>query len=118
MPELFTRIKPYILQLTKWTEQNLPAGLNPKQDTYKSTVLSFVQYLEANIIFPKVVGKQLNISIWATLVAIIAGGIIRGVSGMILFIPLVAILKIVSDNNIEEMKALNIILNRDDHDPN
>lgn len=74
-------------------------------------VFSFVQYLEANIIFPKVVGTQLNVSTWATLVAIIAGGIIWGVSGMILFIPFVAILKIVTDN-ISSLEALNILLNR------
>lgn len=75
-------------------------------------VFSFVQYLEANIIFPKIVGKQLNVSTWATLVAIIAGGIIWGVAGMILFIPFVAILKIITDN-VEEGKALNILLNRE-----
>lgn len=59
-------------------------------------VFTFVQYLEANLIFPLVVGRQLNVSTWATLVAIIAGGIVWGVSGMILFIPFVAILKIIS----------------------
>lgn len=74
-------------------------------------VFAFVQYLEANIIFPKVVGSQLNVSTWATLVAIIAGGIIWGVSGMILFIPFAAIIKIVSDH-IRELKPLNILLDR------
>jgi predicted PurR-regulated permease PerM len=77
-------------------------------------VFSFVQYLEANIIFPKVVGTQLNVSTWATLVAIMVGGIIWGVSGMILFIPFVAILKIITDN-LEEFEALNILLSRDKH---
>lgn len=43
-------------------------------------VFILVQYLEANVIFPKVVAKQLNISTWATLVAIIAGGILWGMS--------------------------------------
>lgn len=75
-------------------------------------VFSVVQYLEANVIFPAVVGTQLNVSTWATLVAIIAGGIIWGVSGMILFIPFVAILKIVTDH-IKELDWLNILLNRD-----
>lgn len=74
-------------------------------------IFSFVQYLEANIIFPKVVGTQLNVSTWATLVAILAGGIIWGVSGMILFIPLVAILKIVS-SYIKELEPLYILLSR------
>jgi predicted PurR-regulated permease PerM len=74
-------------------------------------VFSFVQYLEANVIFPKVVGTQLHVSTLAMLVAIIIGGIIWGVAGMVLFIPFVAILKIVSDN-IEEWGPLNLLLGR------
>lgn len=74
-------------------------------------IFGFVQYLEANIIFPKVVGTQLNVSTLAMLVAIIAGGIIWGVAGMVLFIPFVAILKIITDN-IEEWKAINLLLSR------
>jgi predicted PurR-regulated permease PerM len=74
-------------------------------------VFAFVQYLEANVIFPVVVGTQLNISTWATLVAVIAGGILWGVSGMILFIPFLAILKIISDN-VPGWKALNLLLSR------
>ena len=74
-------------------------------------VFGFVQYLEANVIFPKIVGAQLNVSTWATLVAFIAGGLVWGVNGMILFIPFVAILKMVSDA-IPEWEALNILLRR------
>lgn len=75
-------------------------------------VFSFIQYLEANVIFPKVVGDQINVNTWATLVAIIAGGIIWGMSGMILFIPFVAILKVVSDN-VPGMEEIGILLGRD-----
>jgi predicted PurR-regulated permease PerM len=74
-------------------------------------VFSFVQYLEGNVIFPRVVGYQLNLSTWSTLVAIVAGTILWGVAGMILFIPFLAILKIVSDQ-VEDLKPLNILLNR------
>jgi predicted PurR-regulated permease PerM len=74
-------------------------------------VFGFVQYLEANVIFPKVVGAQLNVSTLAIMIAFIAGGIVWGVSGMILFIPLVAIFKIISDH-IEEWKPLNLLLSR------
>jgi predicted PurR-regulated permease PerM len=76
-------------------------------------MFAFVQYLEANIIFPKVVGSELNISTWATLVAIIAGGILWGMAGMILFIPFLAILKIVTDH-IPSLRALNLILTRNE----
>lgn len=74
-------------------------------------VFSFVQYLEANLIFPKVVAAQLNVSTWATLVAIVAGGLLWGISGMILFIPFVAILKLIV-SRVKEGEALNILLSR------
>ncbi|MFT4832606.1 MAG: putative PurR-regulated permease PerM [Psychroserpens sp.] len=74
-------------------------------------VFSIVQYLESSIIFPKIVGEQMNVSTWAILVALLGGGIIWGVSGMVLFIPFVAILKIVS-GYVEEWKPLNILLGR------
>jgi predicted PurR-regulated permease PerM len=51
------------------------------------------------------------VSTWATLIAIVAGGLLWGVSGMILFIPFLGILKIVSEN-IPEWEALNILLSR------
>jgi predicted PurR-regulated permease PerM len=76
-------------------------------------IFAFVQYLEANVIFPKVVGTQLNISTWATLVAVIAGGILWGAAGMVLFIPFIAILKIVSDN-VEGWKPLQVLLSREE----
>ena len=76
-------------------------------------IFAVVQYLEANVIFPRVVGVQLNVSTWAMLVAVIAGGILWGVSGMILFIPFVALLKISTDY-IEEWRPLNVLLSRTD----
>ena len=74
-------------------------------------VFSFVQYLEANVIFPSVVGTQLHISTLAMLIAIISGGIIWGVAGMVLFIPFVAILKIISEN-IDDWKPMSLLLGR------
>ncbi len=74
-------------------------------------IFTVVQYLEANVIYPKVVGAQLNLSTWATLVGIVVGTIIWGIAGMILITPLLAILKIISDY-IPEWKPINLLLNR------
>ncbi len=79
-------------------------------------LFSFVQYLEGNVIFPRVVASQLNVSTWATLVAILAGGILWGVNGMILFIPFAGILKLITDY-IPEWEALNILLRRNKSGP-
>ena len=60
-------------------------------------IFTFVQYLEANIIFPMAVSSRLKINSLVTIVAIIAGGILWGASGMILFIPFLGILKLIAD---------------------
>lgn len=74
-------------------------------------VFAFVQYLEANVIFPGLVAAQLKVSTWATLVAIIAGGIIWGISGMILFIPFIGIVRLTLDH-IPECEPLKILIRR------
>lgn len=74
-------------------------------------VFAFVQYLEANVIFPRVVASELKVSTWATLVAILTGGLLWGVSGMILFIPFIGIAKLVLDY-IPEWEAVKILLRR------
>jgi predicted PurR-regulated permease PerM len=60
-------------------------------------VFVFVQYLEANVIFPWAVGRRLEMNTLATLVVIVMGGILWGASGMILFVPFAAILKLIAD---------------------
>ncbi|BAU53832.1 AI-2E family transporter [Mucilaginibacter gotjawali] len=74
-------------------------------------IFVFIQYLESNVIFPWVVGNQLNLSTWATLVAIIAATLLWGIAGMVLVSPFLAILKIITDH-VPAMKPLNILLNR------
>jgi predicted PurR-regulated permease PerM len=62
-------------------------------------IFMFVQYLEANLIFPIAVSSRLNVNTLVMLVAIFAGGIVWGVAGMILFVPFVGILKLIADHN-------------------
>ena len=77
------------------------------------TVLAVVQYLEANLIFPKVVGGKLGLNTMASLLIIFAGGLLWGVAGMILFLPLASILKLVSEE-IPEWQALRLLLGGED----
>ncbi|TAH41357.1 MAG: AI-2E family transporter [Bacteroidetes bacterium] len=68
-------------------------------------VFTIVQYLEANVIFPFTVSQRLNLNTFVTIVAILAGGILWGASGMILFIPFLGILKLIADKS----KSMNTI---------
>jgi predicted PurR-regulated permease PerM len=72
-------------------------------------IFAFVQYLEANLIFPLAVSSRLKINALVTIVSIFAGAIIWGVSGMILFIPFIGILKLVADRT-PSLRTLSVIL--------
>jgi predicted PurR-regulated permease PerM len=72
-------------------------------------VFSSVQVLEAYIIFPYAVGSRLKINTLAILVMVLAGGILWGASGMILFIPFISILKLLADRT-ESLKSLSLLL--------
>ncbi|GAA4297573.1 AI-2E family transporter [Nibribacter koreensis] len=60
-------------------------------------IFAFVQFLEGNFITPNVVGSKVSINPFAAIVALIMGGEIWGAAGMILSIPLIAILKVLFD---------------------
>jgi predicted PurR-regulated permease PerM len=75
-------------------------------------IFMFVQYLEANLIFPIAVSSRLNVNTLVMLIAIFAGGILWGLAGMILFVPFVGILKLVADHN-PKLKTLSMALGTD-----
>ncbi len=62
-------------------------------------VFVFVQFLEGNFITPMVTGSKVSINPMAAIVALILGGELWGTAGMILSIPLIAVLKVVFDAN-------------------
>lgn len=72
-------------------------------------LFSLVQYLEANLIFPLAVSNKLKINALATISAIVVGGIIWGVAGMILFVPFLAIAKLIVDNS-PKLKTWSVLL--------
>lgn len=72
-------------------------------------MFAFVQYLEANVIFPVAVSNRLNVNTLVMLLAIFAGGILWGMAGMILFVPFVGIIKLIADHN-PNMKTLSMAL--------
>lgn len=72
-------------------------------------IFAFVQLLEANIIFPLAVGNRLKLNPLIIIIMIIAGGILWGAAGMILFIPFISIIKLIADRT-ESLKILSILL--------
>jgi len=74
-----------------------------------------VQMLEGNLFTPVIVGSQVSMNALATLALIFIGAQIWGLSGMILFIPLGAILKIIFDE-VDSLKHYGYILGRSEQE--
>jgi putative heme transporter len=72
-------------------------------------LMSFNQFIDNNFLTPKIVGSHVRINPLATIMAIVAGGLLWGIAGMILFIPLLGILKIICDH-IDFMKPFGYLL--------
>ncbi|WP_345072680.1 AI-2E family transporter [Hymenobacter fastidiosus] len=60
-------------------------------------VFMVVQFLEGNFITPMITGSQVSINPMAAILALVLGAELWGTPGMILSIPLVAVLKVVLD---------------------
>lgn len=61
--------------------------------------IAFVQFLDNNILMPRIVGSKVRINALGTIVGVFIGGSLAGVSGMFLSLPVIAILKIVFDRS-------------------
>lgn len=68
-----------------------------------------IQTIDNYFIEPNVVGGEVNLSALASIMSIIIGGVIWGVAGMILFIPMIGILKIIFDH-VEPLKPLGYVI--------
>lgn len=78
----------------------LYALMNHSPTTALYVLIAFwaVQFLEGNFLTPKIIGGEVSLNPLAAILSLVAGGFVWGLSGMVLFIPLAAILKIVCQN--------------------
>ncbi len=70
---------------------------DPKIALFSLVYLLLVQQLEVAIIEPKIVGGQLGISPFLTILAVTIGGGFFGIPGMILSVPIAGVIKIYTD---------------------
>lgn len=61
-------------------------------------IFSIVQFLEGNFITPRITGSKVSINALAAIVALLIGGKILGIAGMILAIPSLGVVKIILSN--------------------
>jgi predicted PurR-regulated permease PerM len=75
-------------------------------------VLTVVQFIDNNIIMPKVVSSKVKINALITILGVLVGGALAGISGMFLSIPVIAILKVIFDR-VEGLEPWGMLLGDD-----
>jgi predicted PurR-regulated permease PerM len=63
----------------------------------------FIQFIDNNFLVPRIVSSKVKINALISVLVVLLGGLLWGISGMFLSIPFIAILKIIFDR-IEELK--------------
>ena len=71
--------------------------------------IAIVQFLDNNILMPRIVGSKVKINALASIVGVIVGGSMAGIAGMFLSLPVIAVLKIVFDRS-ENMQQWGVLL--------
>jgi predicted PurR-regulated permease PerM len=72
-------------------------------------VYLFIQFVDNNFIVPKIVAARVKINALMSVIVVLIGGALWGISGMFLSIPITAILKVIFDH-IESLKAWGFLL--------
>lgn len=80
----------------------LIAVTSPLQALLFIVVFQVIQQIENNFIYPKVVGKSVGLASMWTLMAVILGGSLMGITGMIIGLPLASILYAILRNETNE----------------
>ncbi|MDP1803085.1 MAG: AI-2E family transporter [Bacteroidota bacterium] len=72
-------------------------------------VIGIIQAIDNYFIEPYIIGGEVNISAFFTILILLIGGLIWGVAGMILFLPMLGVAKIVFDN-VPELNAYGYLI--------
>jgi predicted PurR-regulated permease PerM len=71
--------------------------------------IAVVQFLDNNILMPRIVGSKVKINALASIVGVIVGGSMAGVAGMFLSLPVIAVFKIIFDRT-DTLKQWGVLL--------
>lgn len=75
-------------------------------------VIAFVQFLDNNILMPRIVGSKVKINAFVAIIGVFISGSLAGLTGMFLALPIIAILKVIFDRS-EMFKPWGILLGDD-----
>jgi putative permease len=73
-----------------------------------------IHLLDSNFIMPKIVGSKVKLNTLSALLGLIVGELIWGITGMLLALPVIAILKVIFDR-VEGLKHWGMVLGEDEN---
>ncbi len=76
-----------------------------------AAIVVLIQLIESYVFEPLIMGRELELNALTVIIAIISGGIIWGIAGMILFVPIFATLKIISNHH-DYLRPLGSLMGR------
>lgn len=74
-------------------------------------IFSFVQFLEGNFLTPNIVGDRVNINPFIAVLGLFAGGMLLGIVGLIMAIPILAFIKIICEE-IDSLKPISFVMSQ------
>lgn len=73
--------------------------LSPQYALYVAALYIVIQFIDNNILVPKIVGSKVKLNALVSILAVICGGALWGIPGMFLSIPITAVLKVILDKS-------------------
>jgi predicted PurR-regulated permease PerM len=74
--------------------------------------IALVQFLDNNILMPRIIGSRVKINSLAAIIGVLIGGALAGIPGMFISLPVIAVLKIIFDRT-EIFKQWGILFGED-----
>ena len=72
-------------------------------------VFLFVQFIDNNVLVPLIVASKVQVNALVSIVGVLVGGALAGVSGMFLSIPVIAIMKVIFDR-VDSLRPWGVLL--------
>ena len=76
-----------------------------------------IQLIESNFLSPKIVGSSLQINALAAILSLLIGASVWGIAGMVLFLPFMAMLKVICEEY-EPLKPIALLIGNQNEDEN
>lgn len=85
----------------------LTLSISPTKAIFFIVFIIILQQLENNLIYPRVVGKSMNLPSLLILIAVLVGGSIAGIVGMLLSVPITSVIYTLTKQSIDYRLNLN-----------